>query len=94
MRRRRRVVVDERGAGSGARLAVTAAGGELVGSERPPRKPTTPAASTISGNGRLTAKMATNAATATPQSQAFFSVREPMRYAADTTMAVTAGLIP
>ena len=38
--------------------------------------------------------MATKAATAIPHSHALRSVREPMRQAACTTMAVTAGLMP
>ena len=40
------------------------------------------------------AKIATKAATAMAHSQAFFSAREPMRHAANTTIAVTAGLMP
>ena len=38
--------------------------------------------------------MATNAAAATAQRSALRSAREPIRYAANTTIAVTAGLIP
>src|SRR3989344_4620712 len=64
------------------------------GAKRPPTNPVTPAPSTISGNGRPSAKMATKAAAAMPHNQPFLSTREPMRTAADTTMAVTAGLMP
>ena len=38
--------------------------------------------------------MATNAATAIAHSQALVSTREPIRQAAATTIAVTAGLMP
>ena len=56
--------------------------------------PIKPAASTIKGKGTFSAKMATKAASAMPHSAAFFSARLPMRQAAATTMAVTAGLMP
>ncbi len=49
---------------------------------------------TMAGNGTLSAKMATKDAAAMAHSQLFFSAREPMRCAACTTMAVTAGLMP
>ena len=50
---------------------------------------------TMSGNGTSNAKMATNAATAMrPQPARCFSAREPMRQAANSTIAVTAGLMP
>ena len=38
--------------------------------------------------------MAANAATAIAQRQPLVSTREPMRQAAETTIAVTAGLMP
>ena len=40
------------------------------------------------------AKIATKEAAAIAHNQLFFNAREPMRWAACTTMAVTAGLIP
>ena len=52
------------------------------------------AAATMAGNGTLRAKIATKDAAAIPQSALFLSAREPMRYAACATMAVTAGLTP
>ncbi|MNP67286.1 hypothetical protein D3C76_1631010 [compost metagenome] len=52
------------------------------------------ATSTISGNGTLRAKIATNEAPAMAHSQAFFRAREPIRWAAWRTIAVTAGLMP
>jgi hypothetical protein len=48
----------------------------------------------MAGNGTLAAKMATKAAAAIAQSAGCRSAREPMRCAAATTMAVTAGLMP
>ena len=48
----------------------------------------------MNGNGTLNAKIATKAAAATAHSAAFFSAREPMRCAACSTIAVTAGLMP
>ena len=48
----------------------------------------------MAGNGVSKAKMATNAAAAMPHIQRFFSARVPMRYAACSTIAVTAGLMP
>jgi len=48
----------------------------------------------MSGKGTLSAKIATNEAPAIAHSQPFFSAREPMRWAACSTMAVTAGLMP
>ena len=56
--------------------------------------PIKPATNTIKGKGSFSAKMATKAASAMPHSAAFFSARLPMRQAAATTMAVTAGLMP
>ncbi len=53
-----------------------------------------PAAATMSGNGALNAKMARNAAAAMLHSHAFFRALDPTRYAACTTSAVTAGLMP
>jgi len=61
---------------------------------RPPAQPMTAATSTMSGKGSCNAKMATNDAAAIAHSAPFFSAREPMRWAACTTMAVTAGLMP
>ncbi len=48
----------------------------------------------IIGNGNCRAKIATKEAAAIAHSQLFFSARAPMRWAACTTIAVTAGLIP
>jgi hypothetical protein len=64
------------------------------GRHRLPAYPSTPAATTIAGKGTLNARIETNAAAAMPQSAGFLSAREPMRYAAKMTMAVTAGLMP
>ena len=63
----------------------------LAGAMRPPAKPMMPAASTMYGNGTLNAKMAMKAAALIAHSALFLSAREPMRYAANTTIAVTAG---
>jgi hypothetical protein len=52
------------------------------------------AVNTITGKGTFKAKIATNDAAAIAHSQLFFSAREPIRWAACTTIAVTAGLIP
>jgi hypothetical protein len=46
------------------------------------------------GEGNFKAKMAMNEAAASAQSTLFFSARVPMRQAANTTMATTAGLMP
>lgn len=67
---------------------------ERVGVRRPPKCPITPATSTISGNGNVNAKMATNAAAAIAHSHALCRVRLPMRQAAKTTIAVMTGLMP
>ena len=48
----------------------------------------------MSGKGTSSAKMATNEAPAMAHKVWFFKAREPMRCAACTTMAVTAGLMP
>ena len=49
---------------------------------------------TIAGKGTSNAKIATNAATLMSQSGLYFSARDPIRYAAKRTIAVTAGLMP
>ena len=49
---------------------------------------------TIAGNGTSSAKIATKAAAAIAQSAGCLSAREPMRCAAASTIAVTAGLMP
>ena len=54
----------------------------------------TAAAKTINGKGTFSAKMATKLAAEMAKSKLFFKAREPMRCAACTTMAVTAGLMP
>ncbi|MNT32903.1 hypothetical protein D3C72_1688080 [compost metagenome] len=64
------------------------------GATLPPMNPARAAPSTMSGNGTSRAKMATKDAAAIAHNQSFFSVREPIRWAAWTTMAVTAGLMP
>ncbi len=56
--------------------------------------PISAATATMAGNGTANAKIATKAAAAILHSHALRSAREPMRHAADTTMAVTAGLMP
>jgi hypothetical protein len=48
----------------------------------------------MAGNGVSKAKMAMNEAAAMPHIQRFFSARVPMRCAACSTSAVTAGLRP
>ena len=53
-----------------------------------------PAVMMITGKGTRSAKIATKAAAASVHSAGFFSAREPIRCAACTTIAVTAGLIP
>jgi len=64
------------------------------GAIRPPRVPISAAPNTMNGNGSLKTKIATNEAAAIAHSTGFFSAREPMRWVACTTMAVTAGLMP
>ncbi|MNP76384.1 hypothetical protein D3C76_1736090 [compost metagenome] len=54
----------------------------------------TAAPSTISGKGTLKANIAVNDAAAIAHSQLFLSAREPIRWAACATIAVTAGLMP
>jgi hypothetical protein len=54
----------------------------------------TAAVTTINGNGTRNAKIATNAAAAINQSSGCLSAREPMRHAACSTIATTAGLMP
>ena len=49
---------------------------------------------TIAGNGRSSAKIATNAAAAITQRGARRSARDPIRHAAKRTIAVTAGSTP
>ncbi|EXI72545.1 MAG: hypothetical protein AW07_03274 [Candidatus Accumulibacter sp. SK-11] len=48
----------------------------------------------MSGNGASSAKIATNEAAAMPSNRSLRSARRPMRYAACSTIAVTAGLMP
>jgi hypothetical protein len=48
----------------------------------------------MAGKGRCSTKIARNATTAIARSAALRSEREPMRHAACSTMAVTAGLMP
>ncbi len=64
------------------------------GTHRPPSAPATPAASTMAGNGTANTLIATNAAAAIAHSSGCLSARPPMRHAACSTMATTAGLIP
>ena len=64
------------------------------GANRPPTTPTSAAPATISGNGSPRAKIATKAAAAIAHNTRFFSARVPMRCAACSTIAVTAGLMP
>ena len=66
----------------------------LSGAMRPPICPSTPAPRTIAGNGRSSAKIATNAAAAIAHSAALRRARDPIRHAAKRTIAVTAGLMP
>ena len=53
-----------------------------------------PAPSTIAGNGTENANIATNAAAAMAHSVGRFSARVPIRHAACSTIATTAGLMP
>ena len=48
----------------------------------------------MAGNGTAKALIATNAAAAIAHSSGCFSARRPMRHAACSTMATTAGLMP
>ncbi len=64
------------------------------GSRRPHTYPTAPAVRTIAGNGTSKAKIATKAAALISQSGLYFSARDPIRYAAKRTIAVTAGFMP
>src|SRR5437867_10954586 len=65
-----------------------------AGENLPPSAPITPAASTIAGNGTLNAKIALNAAAAMAHRGGDLSARDPIRHAACSTIAVTAGLMP
>ena len=53
-----------------------------------------PAAITIAGKGVWNAKIATNAIAAIAQSDGCLSARVPIRQAACSTIATTAGLMP
>ena len=66
---------------------VELAGGEASAGSRPGSP------STMSGKGTLSAKIATNEAPAIATAS-LLRAREPMRWAACSTMAVTAGLMP
>ena len=57
-------------------------------------QPTSPAASTIAGNGTPKAKIATNAAAATARAGPLPSARRPIRTTACSTMASTAAFSP
>jgi hypothetical protein len=70
------------------------AAANCAGASLPPSAPSAPAASTIAGNGTAKAKIATNAAAAIAHKEGDLSARVPMRHAACSTMAVTAGLMP
>ena len=56
--------------------------------------PSSAAPSTISGNGTSNTKIATNASAAIAHSAGCFSAREPIRHAACSTIATTAGFTP
>jgi len=46
------------------------------------------------GNGTLSANIAIKASAAIDQSTLFLSARDPIRYAANNTIATTAGFMP
>ena len=71
-----------------------ATGANADGDTREPNAPVSAAASTIAGNGASRKTIATNAQAAIDTSQTLCSERRPMRQAACSTRAVTAGLIP
>ncbi len=83
---------------AGARLSLAAActppGANACGSTRPPATPIKAAVRTMAGNGTANAKIAMNASAAINHSAGCLSVRDPMRHAACSTIATTAGLIP
>ena len=56
--------------------------------------PRTAAASTIHGNPTSKTKIPTKASAAIAHSTPFFSARAPIRHAANSTTATTAGLMP
>ena len=56
--------------------------------------PSNAAASTIQGKARSNWLIATNANKAIPHSNLCFSTLNPIRYAANNTIATTAGLMP
>jgi len=64
------------------------------GTSLPPIQPTTAAPATRAGNGTENTTSATNAASAMTASGTLRSVRDPMRQAAASTMATTAGFTP
>ena len=64
------------------------------GAMRPPAKPIAAAPAITAGNGTAPAKSATNAAAAIAHRIGWRSVREPMRHAAASTIATTAGFTP
>ncbi len=72
-----------------------AADGERCGATRPPSiADAAPRRATIAGNGTSNAKIATKPTAAMTHSTGCFSAREPIRHAACSTIATTAGLMP
>ncbi len=66
----------------------------LAGASLPPMVPRMAAASTIHGKSSLRKKMPTKASTAMMASTSFLIALAPMRQAANSTTATTAGLMP
>ena len=65
-----------------------------MGTTRAPSAPASAATRMTRGKGTEKAKSATNAATAITQRIGWWSVRPPMRHAAASTIATTAGFTP
>src|SRR3546814_4539755 len=67
---------------------------DVCSSDLPLKKPISAAASTISGKGTSSTKIATNASAAKPRMTLFFKAREPTRTTACSTTASTAAFNP
>ena len=79
----------------GRRSGVHAAGRERVRQDTAAATPIRAAVTTMTGNGTANAKIATNASAAIHRTApGCLSVRDPMRHAACSTIATTAGLMP
>jgi hypothetical protein len=67
---------------------------KIRGAMRPPIQPTMPAPRITKGKGTAAIASATSAAAAMAQRSGWRNTREPMRHAAASTIATTAGFTP